>query len=223
MRPMTQGKPMPHEGAGASASWVMPWNAEGLSNESVRRSVELASMAFRETADCGNLQPLRADLQEGRTRHLGRRRAIAALSLIGMAGMAAVSLFQLGLIRHLPDPPFRRFHSDQVNASYTAYRYGVPDGPLSLAAHAVSLVLAAMGGASRARRTPWIPLLAAGMAAAGAGAAAKHLFHRMPVVERAWCGYGIVDAVAHIGTFLLALPEAADAARAQVQSSGRSL
>jgi hypothetical protein len=33
----------------------------------------------------------------------------------------------------------------------------------------------------------------------------------MPVVEKMWCGYCIVDAVSHIGTFLLTVPEAVDA------------
>ena len=222
---MTQMKHMPRDRAGASSAWVMPWNAEGLCNESVRRSVELASMAFSEATDGGDPQQLRTDLQEGRSSHVRRRRAIAALSILGMAGMAVVSLFQVGLIRHLPDPPIRRFHSDKVNSSYSAYHYGVPDGPLSLAAHAVNLVLAGMGGASRARRAPWIPLLAAGKAAAGAGMAARYLFYQMSVVERAWCGYGLIDALAHIGTFALSVPEAVEAAREQFRSKsaqGRS-
>ncbi|WP_202967212.1 vitamin K epoxide reductase family protein [Nitrospira moscoviensis] len=204
---------MPPDRSGASSIWVMPWNAEGLSNDSVRRSVELASMAFGHATEGRDPQRLRADLRDDRSPHMRRRRAITVLSLVGMASMAIVSLFQMGVIRHLPDPPSRRFHSDKVNASSTAYHYGVPDGPLSLAAHALNAVLAGLGGAGRARRAPWIPLLAAGKAAAGAGVAAKYLFHQMPVVEQAWCGYCIVDALAHLGACALALPEAIEAAR----------
>jgi hypothetical protein len=38
----------------------------------------------------------------------------------------------------VPDPPLRRFDSDRVNASDTAYQYGVPDGTLTLAGHATN-------------------------------------------------------------------------------------
>jgi len=90
---------MPREHAGSSSAWVLPWNAEGLSNESVKRSVELASMTAGGTALRQDPQDVRADLRESRRAHVRRRRAIAALSLVGMASMAAVSLFQLGILR----------------------------------------------------------------------------------------------------------------------------
>ena len=99
-----------------------------------------------------------------------------------------------------------------MNSSYTAYQYGVPDGPLSLAAHAVNVVLAAIGGRGRARRVPWLPLVATGKAAAEAGVAAKYLLYHMPVVERSWCAYCLVDALARVGAFVLSLPEAYEAA-----------
>jgi hypothetical protein len=83
---------MPPDRSGPSPPWVMPWNAEGLSNESVRRSVELASMAFREATDGSD--PWRR-----------RRRAILLLSLVGMAGLAVAALFQAGLPRRLLSDP----------------------------------------------------------------------------------------------------------------------
>jgi len=207
---------------GNRPAWVMPWNADG-GNESVRRSVELASMALPGRGH--GEEDLREDLRRARSPGLGRRRAIVALSLIGMSSMALVSLFQTGLLRHLPDPPFRRFHSDRVNSSFTAYQYEVPHGPLSLAAHALNVVLAAIGGRTRAHRYPWIPLVAAGKAGAEAAVAAKYLFYQMPVVERSWCAYAIVDALAHLGTFALTLPEAVEAVheRCTSGSHGRRL
>jgi hypothetical protein len=36
-----------------------------------------------------------------------------------------VTLFQTGLVRHLPDPPLPGFDSDKVNSSDLAYRLGV--------------------------------------------------------------------------------------------------
>lgn len=205
---------MPPEESGAPSAWIMPWNTEGLSNESVRRSVELASMAFGHSAQERQAEELRADLQETRSPHMRRRRAIVALSMLGMVSMAVVSLFQMGLLRRLPAPPLRRFDSDKVARSPRAYSCGVPDGTVSLAAHAFNVLLAGIGGASRARRAPWIPLLAAGKAAAGAGVAAKSLF-RMPAAEGAWCSYCILSGLAHLGSFALAVPEALEAAQHQ--------
>ncbi len=69
---------------------------------------------------------LRHELQEGDTNDLRRRRAIIGLSLLGMGAMAAVSLFQTGVVKHLPDPPLKSFDSDKVNSSETAYMMGVP-------------------------------------------------------------------------------------------------
>ncbi len=48
----------------------------------------------------GGLEPhkLRRELQRGKSENLGRRRAVIGLSLIGMAAMTAVSLFQTGVV-----------------------------------------------------------------------------------------------------------------------------
>ncbi len=53
----------------------------------------------------GGLEPqqLRRELQEKQTKNLNRRRAIIGLSLLGMGAMTMVSLFQTGVIKHLPD------------------------------------------------------------------------------------------------------------------------
>jgi uncharacterized membrane protein len=127
-----------------------------------------------------------------------------------MASMAAVSLLQTGIIRHLPDPPFKAFNSDKVNSSETAYALGVPDGTLSLASLAANVPIAGFGGADRTRRMPWVPLLAAAKAGAEA-AVASWYFYQMPAKEKKWCGYCVTGAVANLGIFLLTLPEAARA------------
>jgi len=191
----------------------MPWNAEGLSNEAVRRSVELSSMAFGEAPEALDPETVRQDLRTGRSSGLRRRRAIVGLSLVGLCSMGLVSLYQMGVLRHLPDPPARRFHADKVNAAFGCYQYGVPHGALSMTAHALNILLAAVGGRARARVMPWVPVIAAGKAAAEAGMAAKTVLHQMPVVERAWCSYHLMNAVAHVGTFFLTLPEAWEALR----------
>jgi uncharacterized membrane protein len=158
------------------------------------------------------LDRLRDDLLHEATPDLTRRRGVIALSLVGMASMAVVSLLQTGMVRHLPDPPLRGFDSDRVNASDVAYRFGVPDGTLSLAAFAANVPLAAAGSADRARRRSWLPLLAAGKAAIEAAAAGWY-FYQMPAREKAWCAYCIIGALASVGVFVLTVPEARRALR----------
>jgi hypothetical protein len=94
-------------------------------------------------------QQLRRELQGSNESDLNVRRAIIGLSLVGMGAMTAVSLFQTGIIKHLPDPPIKDFDSDKVNSSDTAYALGVPDGTLSLASLAANIPIAAFGGANR--------------------------------------------------------------------------
>ena len=48
---------------------------------------------------------------------LRRRRWVLGLSLLGTLAGQIVALFQMGLIRRLPDPPVGPFDSTRVNAS----------------------------------------------------------------------------------------------------------
>lgn len=150
---------------------------------------------------------VRADLLHDRSPDLRRRRWIVGTSLVGMASMAAVSLLQTGIIRHLPDPPIRGFHSDKVNLGRTAFQFGAPDGTFAMASLAANLPIAALGGADRTKRKPWIPLVAAGKAAVDA-AAGMWYFVQMPTKEKAWCGYCILGAAANLAILALTLPEA---------------
>jgi hypothetical protein len=77
---------VPRNEVSPASTWVLPWNAEGLSNESMRRSVELASMACQEAA----VSPQHG-FRRGAVRERGAvRRAIAAWAFIGLAGMGLV-------------------------------------------------------------------------------------------------------------------------------------
>jgi len=153
---------------------------------------------------------LRRQLQRSTDPDVRRRRAVVVTSLVGMASMAAVSLLQTGVLRHLPDPPLDNFDSDKVNSSDTAYALGAPDGTLSLAALGMNLPLAGFGGAYRSRRTPYVPIAAAVKAGIEAAAAGWY-FYQMPAKEKKWCAYCIAGAIANFTVFGLTLPEAAKA------------
>jgi uncharacterized membrane protein len=152
-------------------------------------------------------QQLRRELQHANTTDLRFRRLIIGMSMIGMASMAAVSLLQTGIMRHLPDPPLPSFDSDKVNSSDTAYALGVPDGTLSLASLAANVPIAAFGGADRDRKLPWIPVAAA-LKAGIEAAAAGWYFYQMPTKEKKWCGYCIAGAITNFTIFALSMPEA---------------
>ena len=162
-------------------------------------------------------QQLREELQQGETDSLRRRRAIIGCSLVGMAAMAAVSLLQTGVVKHLPDPPLESFDSDKVNSSDTAYMLGVPDGTISLASLAVNIPLAAFGGARRAREQPLVPLMAAGKAAVEAAVAGWY-FYQTPAKEKKWCGYCITGALMN---FRHPCPDSPGSARSLVGITGQ--
>jgi uncharacterized membrane protein len=149
---------------------------------------------------------LRAALQRGRSSDLTRRRLIAAVSLAGGASMAVVSLFQLGIISHLPDPPLPGFDSEKVTSSDIAFGLTLPDAPLALTSFASNLALAGWGGAERARNTPWIPVAVAAKAAVEA-AVSGWLLVQMRRRERSWCAYCLVAMTANMTVFALSLPE----------------
>lgn len=165
-------------------------------------------------------QLLREDLRESDSDDVRRRRRIVSLSMAGFATLGAVSLFQTGVVRHLPDPPIRGFDSDKVNSSELAYQWGMPDGTLSAAAFALNLPLAAWGGRRRAKARPWIPLAAAAKAGIEAGAALWY-FAQMPRREKAWCGFCIAGAALNVAILAFALPEANRAVREMAGKAGR--
>ena len=146
-------------------------------------------------------------LRQRESRELEFRRIAMGASLLGMASMAAVTLFQLGVVRHLPDPPIDGFDSDRVNAPERASLWGIPDGFYGMTAHAVTLALTAAWTSDQPRRPPWLPLLAAGFALGQAIASGWELWRR-PKGNKAWSAYRLVDAAAHVTTAGLMVPAA---------------
>ncbi len=62
-------------------------------------------------------EELSRQLREGSDGFLARRRKVAGLALAAAGSMGLVSLYQLGVIKHLPDPPLPGFDSDKVDAA----------------------------------------------------------------------------------------------------------
>lgn len=91
---------------------------------------------------------LSQELRQGDSPDLTRRRWIIGLSMLGGSMGQLVTLYQTGIISHLPDPPGQElFNADRVDASDYAYsRFNSPDGPIMVFNYAITGWLAAAGG-----------------------------------------------------------------------------
>jgi len=151
---------------------------------------------------------LSQELREGKNPNMSRRRAIIGLSTLGGSMGQLVTLYQTGIISHLPDPPGQQiFDADSVDASNYAYsRFNSPDGPIMILTYAITAWLAAAGGINRARTNPLLPI-AMGI---------KILLDYVTNVElareewsenKAFCEYCQVATVSSFASLILAIPE----------------
>ncbi|HET8627675.1 MAG TPA: vitamin K epoxide reductase family protein [Thermomicrobiales bacterium] len=156
---------------------------------------------------------LSRQLREGVGPDLARRRGIVGLSLAAMGSMGLVTLYQMGILRRLPEPPLPHFDAECVDASAEAYAaLAMPDGALALMSYAVTLALAAAGGAERARDRPWLPLALAAKVAFDTAEAVR-LTADQWTKHRAFCFWCLLAAGATVATAPLAAAEAVAAAR----------
>ena len=106
-----------------------------------------------------NPTQLSEELRHGHSADLTRRRWIIGLSILGVAAGQIVSLYQTGIIKHLPDPPVDLFDSDKVDASDYAYkRLDTPDALPMMVTYGLTACLAGAGGLNRAFQQPALPV-----------------------------------------------------------------
>jgi len=144
---------------------------------------------------------------------LKRRRWLLGLQLVGIAAGSIVSLFQMGLVRRLPDLPLPRFDATRVDASEYGYKYfQVPDALFMIANYAATAILVGAGGRDRARSQPLLPLALTGKVLADV---LTNLFLAKQEwrYNRAFCGYCQSASLASLASLALSLPEARQALR----------
>lgn len=125
-----------------------------------------------------------------RVKHL---RDIALLTSIGLIDFIPISLYQLGVIKHLPDPPGKIFHSDKVNASKDAQVLGLPDGTVSLLLYAANLVLT--GAALKQEKKGSIFRYLIGANAVGQALGGAYYLFNMAKVQKKICLYCVTGAL----------------------------
>ena len=158
-------------------------------------------------------EELSAQLRHGLGPYLARRRGVVGLSLAAAGSLGLIALYQVGIIKHLPDPPLPYFDADKVDASAEAYAYfATPDAVLGFANYGATMVLAAMGGEDRATRRPWLPLALTARVALDALGAGKLTVDQW-TKHRAFCLWCLLAAGATFASVPLAVPEARAALR----------
>jgi uncharacterized membrane protein len=160
-------------------------------------------------------QALSEVLRTGDGLYLWCRRGIIATSFVAAVCMMIVGIYQMGLIRHLPEPPFRLFNADKVDAAPQAYSrmsLPMPDAFLGLVSYALTAALASLGGADRFERWWWLPLLLGAKVLADAYQASKLSWEQW-TLHRQFCFWCLVAAAATFVAVPLALPESWTALR----------
>lgn len=158
-------------------------------------------------------EELSKQLREGDHPHLRRRRRILKLAIGAAGSMGVISLYQMGVIPHLPEPALPRLDADRVDASAEAYaRFSTPDAVLGFASYAGTMVLASMGAPDRARSHPWMPIALGVKAAADAIQAGKLTVDQW-TKHRSFCAWCLVAAGCTFAALGVALPETRAALR----------
>lgn len=146
------------------------------------------------------------------------RRAVVGLSLVAAGAMTVVGLYQMGLLRKLPLGSGRK-----VEGKPDAYRkLSMPYGMRALRDHVTTALLAAAGGADRARDKPWLPVLTVAKLGWDVYSSAQR-------TRRQWAEHGEVSPWTILATAAaavalpLALPEAGRGGEKLVHDVGRAL
>lgn len=150
-------------------------------------------------------QQIRDVLRNDDSEDLRRRRNLITLSAIGLVDFAVISLYQTGVIRHLPDLPGKVFDSDGVNAAEDAYKMGMPDGPVGAAAYAATMILASAGGSEKTGRTPIFDV-ALGVVVLGNAAGAAHFLFNMVTKQKKVCLYCVTGALINFASAVIIAP-----------------
>lgn len=162
-------------------------------------------------------EQLGRELREGEGDFLKRRRGIVGRCLFSAACMGLIALYQVGLMKQVPEPP--GFDAEKVHGSAQGYRlFATPDALLGLMSYAGTAALAAMGPPDRAETQPWVPLAMSAKTFLDA-ALSSALLVVQPVKYRAFSFWAVLSAVASLTAAPLVLPEARAALRAM---KGRS-
>jgi uncharacterized membrane protein len=158
-------------------------------------------------------EELSNDLREGSSRFLKCRRGVVGLSLFSVGVMGGIALYQMGILKGIPQPRLPGFDTDKVTSSPEAYSHlATPDALLGLVNYGVTACLAGTGAQNRWKTHPWIPLCMAGKVTMDVTLASKLAVDEW-TKNRAFCFWCLLTAAATFVALPLAIPEAKAALR----------
>ena len=119
-----------------------------------------------------------------KSRNLAASNAAIAATAGAIFSLLPVAAHQIGMIKHLPDPPGVIFDSDRITTSRMAHPFGVPDALLGLASYGATLGLLVV-----ARHTAYAKPLLRGKLYVDAAAAATNVVRQVVTFRRicSWC------------------------------------
>lgn len=152
-------------------------------------------------------------LRTGSDAFIQARRRVTALYLAGSAAFGIVALYQMGLIKRVPEPDLAFLDADRVDASGEAYAtLHVPDAILGIISYAITLMLVTSGGSKRSLLQPWLPIAAAVKVLVDV-ASGGVLTAEQAVKHRAFCSWCLGAAALPLVSLPSVLPEARAAVR----------
>jgi uncharacterized membrane protein len=154
---------------------------------------------------------LSSELRHTSTPAMKHRRFVIGLSLVATASLAVVAAYQIGILKHVPEPDLPLLDADKVDSSAEAFqKLSTPDAFVGMASYGVTMVLAAMGGPRRARQHPFVPLALAAKVAFDVANAGKLAVDQW-TKHKAFCSWCMLAAAATFATAPFVVPEAKEA------------
>lgn len=160
-----------------------------------------------------NPEELSGDLREGSSTFLKLRRGIVGLSFFSAGVMGGIALYQIGILKKIPEPDWSKFDAEKVNGSAEAYsHFATPDALLGLVNYGATACLAGMGAQKRWETHPWIPIGMAAKTLLDAAFAGKLTIDQW-TKYRAFCFWCLLTTAATFTALPLAIPETKAALR----------
>jgi uncharacterized membrane protein len=153
------------------------------------------------------------ELRQGSPQSLRQRRGVFGLFLAASASMSVIALYQMGLLKRVPELPLPRLDSDKITGSARAYSMlETPDAVLALGSYTTTMMLAAMGSSERATSDPLIPIALAAKVGFDVVVAAKYTISEWRE-HRALCSWCLLASATVFASLPLVIPEARQALR----------
>jgi uncharacterized membrane protein len=128
---------------------------------------------------------------------MSRKRKIILIASAGLVNALIMGLHQTGIIKRLPDLPFKIFDANKVTITPKAFEMGLPDAPLASMAYSLIMTLATYGGKRNYRRLYVLDKLLFGLVSINALAGLQYAWN-MVFKQKKICLYCVAAALINV-------------------------